>query len=379
VEAYRVLKPGAYIAAFGGTRTWHRIACAIEDAGFEIRDSLAWLYGQGFPKSLDLSKAIDKAAGAERPVVGERRLTGNAGVPTKLKGGTYSVGAGLVADVTIDVTVSATELARKWEGWGTALKPSFEPVILARKPPIGTIAANVAAHGVGGLHIDACRTPTEAGGRPPAVAVPGKAVGYSYSPSGSSAQGETTEGRWPPNVCVDELVAHDLDASVAHTKSGTQKKSRGKGGIWTPSQGAPCGPQYGDAGGVSRYFYCPKANGKERDAGLDAWPVLSGGAMTDREEGAPGATNPRSGAGRGGDRRNPHPTVKPLELMRWLVRLITPPGGFVLDPFAGSGTTGCACALEGFHFAGVELDPTHALLAADRISHWARSIRVDEV
>jgi hypothetical protein len=377
-HAYRVLKPGAYLCAFGGTRTWHRIAVAIEDAGFEIRDSLAWLYGQGFPKSRDLSKAIDKAAGAERQVVGQKRLQGNAGVSTKEKGGTYSVGAGLTADVMIDVTTPATDLAKAWEGWGTALKPSFEPIILARKRPVGTIAENVEEFGVGGLNIDGCRQGREPGDRMEY----GHAGGYADTRNVYGAQPERkayvpdSAGRWPPNVCCDEDIANDLDERFGtNHKAGKAVTRNGGGGlIFNAAENGGPRPDggYSDNGGVSRYFYCPKANGKERDAGLEAagWPVLSGGQMTDREEGAPGATNPRSGAGRGGGRRNLHPTVKPLELMRWLCRLVTPAGGFILDPFAGSGTTGCAAALEGFHFVGVELDETHARLARDRIAYW---------
>lgn len=372
---YRVLKPGAYLVAFGGTRTWHRIACAIEDAGFEIRDNLAWLYGQGFPKSLALDKAIDKAAGAKREVVGTRRLQGNAGVSTKEKGGTYSVGAGLVADVQIDVTAPATELAKQWEGWGTALKPSFEPIVLARKPLIGTVAANVAAHGVGGLNIDGCRTPGETRVNAPAGNKPG-GVAYNMSAVGmpQGAASRLVEGRWPPNVLCDESVAADLDETFGTHKAGKAVTRNGGGGrIFDKAGDGKPKPDggYSDLGGVSRYFYCPKANGKERDAGLEGWPVLSGAEATDSEEGQARLASPRTGAGRGGGRRNPHPTVKPIELMRWLCRLVTPPGGFVLDPFTGSGTTGCAAALEGFHFAGVELDPTHTRLAMDRIAYWA--------
>lgn len=378
-EAVRVLKPGGHIVAFGGTRTWHRIAVAIEDAGTQIRDSLAWIYGQGMPKSLNLSKAIDKAAGAEREVIGTRTLTGSAAMSTEEKGGTYASNTdsrGRTKEV--DVTAAATELAKKWEGWGTALKPCIEPIILARKPLIGTVAENVEEYGTGGLNIDACRTPTEAGGRPLRVAS-GEPVGYSYSPSGSRAVGETMEGRWPPNVIVDEDVAADLDETNGVHKStpykGGPKQKRGQ--IIDLENIAPGG--YSDAGGVSRYFYCPKANSGERDAGLEHWPVLSGAEATGSKEGQARLANGRTGAGRGGGRRNPHATVKPLALMRWLCKLVTPPGGFILDPFAGSGTTGCAAALEGFHFAGIELDPVHARLAADRIAYWARSIFVDKV
>jgi len=374
-ELYRVLKPGAHLVAFGGTRTFHRIACAIEDAGFQIRDSLAWLYGQGFPKSMDLSKAIDKAAGAEREVVGTRRLQGNAGVPTSLKGGTYSVGAGLTADVQIPITAAATDLAKKWEGWGTALKPCFEPIILARKPPIGTIAQNVAQFGVGGLNIDECRTPIEDGGgswgqgkRPGGFGDVGADKG-----DGKPCGQKHESGRWPPNVACDEDIAADLDELYGVKKTGSHKAGQPRTRVATygkPSQNLF--ENSGDEGGVSRYFYCPKANGKERDAGLESWPVLTGGEATGgREEGSAGVNNPRAGAGRGGGRRNPHPTVKPLALMRWLCKLVTPPGGFIIDPFAGSGTTGCAAALEGFHFAGIELDPVHVRLAMDRINYWA--------
>lgn len=306
----RVLKPGAHIVAFGGTRTWHRIACAIEDAGFQIRDNLAWLYGQGFPKSLNLPGGV-----------------------------------------------------------GTALKPSFEPVILARKPLIGTVAANVEAHGVGGLQIDASRTSV---GELIAGGGNGKAShGGRYGSGVTSGERPKvephTEGRWPPNVMVDEDVAADLDATngVSTSRKGKPRKSAEPGAGYGMTH---TGAEHSDTSGVSRYFYCPKANAKERDAGLEHWPTLSGGDMTAREDGAPGATNPRSGAGRGGNRKNPHPTVKPIALMRWLCKLITPPGGVVLDPFLGSGSTGCAAGLEGFDFLGVELGEEYARLARDRIT-----------
>ncbi len=342
-EVFRVLKPGAHLVAFGGTRTWHRIAVAIEDAGFEIRDNLAWLYGQGFPKSLDVSKAIDKAAGAERPVVGSRVLTGSAAMSTAEKGGTYASNTDSRGRTkTVDVTAPATDEAKQWAGWGTALKPSFEPIILARKPLIGTVAANVLAHGTGGLNIDATRI-GETGG----TAKGSKPEGVGHGIYGKGLHGnceilELDKGRWPPNLCIDEDVASDL-------------------------------------ADLSRYFYCPKAGAKERDAGLDLWPALTGGDLCeDREEGSAGLKNPRAGAGRGGGRRNPHPTVKPLALMRWLVRLVSPPGAALLDPFMGSGTTGIAAALEGFDFFGIDRDEKHVGLACDRIGHWAAT-RADEI
>ena len=375
-EVFRVLKPGAHIVAFGGTRTWHRIAVAIEDAGFQIRDSLAWIYGQGMPKSSNISKLFDKAAGAEREVIGTRILSGSAAMSTQEKGGTYASNTDSRGrKKEVDITAPATDLAKKYDGIGTALKPCIEPIILARKPLIGTLVQNYTAHGVGGLNIDACRTPAE---KPTGWGGGGSAL-EEGGLSRTGGEARPVDGRWPPNVCVDEAVAADLDAAFGTHKStpykGGPKQKRGQ--IFDLDEVAPGG--YADAGGVSRYFYCPKAAGAERDAGLEHWPVLSAAQLTGRADSeAPGTKNGRSGA-KGEGRRNVHATVKPLTLMRWLCKLVTPPGGFILDPFTGSGTTGCAAALEGFHFAGIELDPIHVKLARDRISHWFKSISVDGV
>ncbi len=314
----RVLKPGAHIVAFGGTRTWHRIACAIEDAGFQIRDNLAWLYGQGFPKSLNLPGGV-----------------------------------------------------------GTALKPSFEPVILARKPLIGTVAANVVAHGTGGLQIDASRMALAEGEKP--YSYPNGPGGNTFSvgvnPDGSRSKPAAAHdaGRWPPNVMVDEDVAADLDATNGAKTSGKMAAGTKRAARHSVAMAGDMGAEtlrdtIADTGGVSRYFYCPKANAKERDAGLEHWPTLSGAEATGSEEGQARLASPRTGAGRGGNRKNPHPTVKPIALMRWLCKLITPPGGVVLDPFLGSGSTGCAAGLEGFDFLGVELGEEYARLARDRIT-----------
>lgn len=252
----RFAKPGAHLVAFGGTRCWHRLAVAIEDAGWEIRDCLMWLYGVGFPKSHSLPG-----------------------------------------------------------GWGTALKPAYEPIILARKPFKGTVADNVLQRGTGALNIDGCR------------------VGV----------GEPVVGRWPANVVLDEGAGRVLDE-----QSGVSKSS---GGL-TVGVGAQDGRVYGfgdklganagglgDTGGASRFFYTAKASRAEREDGLES----------------------------DGQRANTHPTVKPIDLMRWLVRMVTPPGGLVLDPFTGSGTTGCAAMLEGMEFVGCEIDPEHTSTASDRI------------
>lgn len=279
----RVMKPGSWLASFGGTRTAHRMACAIEDAGFEIRDDIHWFYGTGFPKSLGLE-----------------------------------------------------------EGRGTGIKPGHEPIYLCRKPLDGTNVANLAKWGAGALNIDACRI------------------------------GE----RWPANVALDEAAAAELDAQTAHLKRGgaigadtaaaaaadttrqVYASHTAPRGEWIP---------HGDSGGASRFFYVAKPTPAERDLGCDHLPAKSGGEATEREDGSAGVANPRAGAGRGGGRRNYHPTVKPITLMRYLVRLVTPVGGTVLDPFAGSGTTGIAARLESRTFVGIEREAEYLTIARARI------------
>lgn len=319
-QCLRVLKPGGYLLAFGGTRTSHRMACAIEDAGFEIRDSIAWLYGSGFPKSLDVSKAIDKAGGAEREVVGTHYLGTGSALP---------------------LTAPATDDAKRWEGWGTALKPAHEPIIVARKPLVGTVAANVLAHGTGALNIDACRV--EAVGRPLIASRADVSTGiFGDGLNGSRHAGTTDTGRWPTNVLLDGDAAAELDEQSGTLKSGANPARRGSDkfrdtyGEFTGQ--AECVPARGaDSGGASRFFptfrYQAKAPTKER-------PKVDGVA---------------------------HPTVKPLELMRWLVRLVTQPNGIVLDPFAGSGTTAEACRLEGFRCITIEREATYLPLIAQRV------------
>jgi site-specific DNA-methyltransferase (adenine-specific) len=345
-ECLRVLKPGGHLLAFGGARTWHRLATGIEDAGFELRDSIAWLYGSGFPKSLDVSKAIDKAAGATREVVSE-------GAPVKrmIPGADQNKTGSWIKDSSREFipqeTAPATEDAARWEGWGTALKPAFEPIVVARKPFKGTVAANVLAHGTGALNIDACRIETdddlnggayaEVGNRSESASmhggtgmnVPGKTVGKKF---------EQPTGRWPANVVLDEDTAAELDEQVGVLKSGANPtrrgsdKSRDTYGEFTGQ--TECTPARGaDAGGPSRFFYVAKASAKER-------PKVDGVA---------------------------HPTVKPLALMQWLLRLVTPPDGLVLDPFAGSGTTIEAALREGFGVVGIEREESYLPLIEVRI------------
>ena len=352
-ETLRVLKPGGHLLAFGGTRTYHRMACAIEDAGFEIRDSIHWMYGSGFPKSVNVSKAIDKAAGAEREVVGSKM-----GLPG------YSLGYGPKNSVygnlqnkdgKCAITAPATEDANTWSGWGTALKPAHEPVVMARKPLDGTVAGNVLAHGTGAINVDGCRIPhaSAADFAKHAKGVEAlKARGGSFADSWknssdlSGANDVTSAGRWPANV----LLSH------------------AEGCVDECADGCPVA-ELGDA---ARYYYTAKPSKRERDAGLEDFPVSQGFEVCDREDGSAGADNPRAGVRT--ERRNTHPTVKPIAIMRYLVRLVTPPGGLVLDPFAGSGTTGCAAVLEGARFLGLELEPAHAEIARARIAHWATQV-----
>lgn len=461
-EAFRVLKPGGHLLAFGGTRTYHRLACAVEDAGFEIRDSIMWIYGSGFPKSMNVSKAIDKAArgvpqGGTDPsspnhgqyktqVTEGKRGEGDHGQGFGAGPGQFMLKPGDVDPATGRVVLSvgtplkrmipgadqnatgswdkdngrefipietapATAAAQEWDGWGTALKPAHEPIVVARKPLIGTVIKNVQTHGTGALNIDASRVTWGEEGDKSAAR---KAQGYSEaakkalgsvpaSESTTMFTGEVigtdaTAGRWPANIilthsigCVEagtrrvpsgtaqepdgkqmsrhiygatgtlgrDVTYADADGQETmeashcvdgcpvaelNRQSGTSKSSGGQAGPLGRSDiyGAWAGesekrdPGYGDVGGASRFFYCAKANKKERNAGLTG--------------------------------RNAHPTVKPIALMRYLVRMVTPPGGLVLDPFLGSGTTGCAAVQEDFDFIGLELNPEYVAIAEARIA-----------
>lgn len=327
-EVLRVLKPGGHVVAFSGTRTYHRMAVAIEDAGFEIRDQLGWLYGSGFPKSHDVSKGIDKAAGIWRGRAG-RVKTETIGQVAK--GTEYE---------RADKGDPVTHEAIKWQGWGTALKPAWEPICLARKPLIGTVAENVLQNGVGAINIDVSRVP---GGN------------------------EHELGRWPANVIHDG--SEEILAAFPGTKSGSRKA--GEYGLmgYHGVDVAPMPSIDGSAGSAARFFYCAKASRADRDAGLEDFQtrlVASALARVSQLEGKEttrisGTKNPRA---------NIHPTVKPTSLMQWLCRLVTPPGGVVLDPFMGSGSTGKAAVLDGFQFVGCEREDEYMPIAAARIA-WA--------
>jgi DNA modification methylase len=341
-EAYRVLKPGGHLIAFGGSRTWHRIASAIDEAGFEIRDSLVWLYGSGFPKSHDVSKGLDKQAGAKREVVGERRKA-QSHAQTDGRFDTSAVYNGRAPDYggVQRITAPATDAAKQWDGWGTALKPAMELICLARKPLVGTVAANVQRYGVGAINVDGCRVSgdgnttrdRDAGNRSREQYRTGTTVG-SHIP--------TNVGRWPANVCLDEEAAALLDE---HSGDRPNPGSPGRQiaypskGVTGWADGKPQGPLYFDTGGASRFFYTAKASQAERQ----------------------GAT---------------HPTVKPVSLMRWLCRLVTPPNGHILDPFAGTGTTRLAALAEGFRVTLIEQNPEYLEQLAGRVAHLALPLEV---
>ncbi|EIX9093466.1 TPA: site-specific DNA-methyltransferase [Klebsiella pneumoniae] len=314
-ECLRVLKPGGHLLAFGGSRTYHRLVVNAEDAGFEIRDQILWIYGSGFPKSHNLDGDFD--------------------------------------------------------GWGTALKPAHEPIVMARKPFKQTVSANMNEHGTGAINIDACRIPTD-------EALNGGAGGLlSHQRDGTEPVADyeqAPEGRWPANIIHDGSEAVVSAFPDAKGQQGDLKET----GRARPSQG-----RYGDMAppkahaarvesekSAARFFYCAKVKPKERDEGLERFIATSASDMTGgRKEGSVGINDPRAGAGRTNGAKNNHPTVKPIALMSYLCRLITPPGGTVLDPWMGSGSTGRAAIEEGFNFIGIDLNPDYVTIASARIAY----------
>jgi site-specific DNA-methyltransferase (adenine-specific) len=363
-ECLRVLKPGGYLLAFGGTRTWHRLACAVEDAGFELRDTIAWLYGSGFPKSLDVGKAIDKAArgfpqgtadptspnhGKYRTTTTEgKRWEGDSGQGYGAGGSRFLADGMANGSATARVAPGDAETVadvERWQGWGTALKPAFEPIACARKPMPGTVAQNVLMWGTGALNVDGCRVEG---------VVRQVTQGLSRDPSSWEPRSERRlsnpdpAGRWPPNVLLDEAAAEELDQQSGVTRSAVREPT-GRDTRGIPNAGTPVTRFHdtesrgvADSGGASRYFpvfkYQAKAPAKERPSYVDV-----------------------------NGKRVAHSTVKPLTLIRGLARLVTPPGGLVLDPFAGSGTTAEACILEGFRCVTMEREAEYMPLIQQRI------------
>jgi site-specific DNA-methyltransferase (adenine-specific) len=393
LECLRVLKPGGHLLAFGGSRTWHRIAVAVEDAGFQIRDSVAWLYGSGFPKSLDVSKAIDKASGFEGDVIGTEL------VDVGMQGGHMHTGRerSIVERSIVERSiVERSIVAQKWQGWGTALKPAFEPVIVARKPLVGTVAANVLEYGTGALNIDGTRIPaTDGANFKRQVNYTGLNEGWTrpYQQTEDGRQREAEQrliseakaeslGRWPSNVVLDEFTAGLVDEQSGLTAGGKRqvgaspRTNIGHKLSETSADRSEALVNYGDSGGASRFFYVAKASKRDRNEGLDALPVENrykkGGV------GGTGGKRDVTVAENATPVQNFHPTVKPTDLMRQLVRLVTPPGGVVLDPFTGSGSTGKAAILEGFEFIGCELTEEYLPIIEGRLNHAVATVKAEQ-
>ena len=357
-ECLRVLKPGGHLLSFGGSRTYHRMACAIEDAGFQIRDQIMWVYGSGFPKSLNISKAIDKAAGAEREVVGHTDPHDpRTAMARSIYGGDIQEGAG----IGNPITAPATAEAELWDGWGTALKPAHEPIVLARKPLDGTVANNVLTHGVGGINIDGCRV--DYNGEKPSGWFDEKErtnAGFKLTAGSSSAiTSVPSTGRFPANFIHDG--SDEVLELFPDSKGGAYPAKRGQAVNTDFASGQETEGGFramGDVGSAARFFYCAKASKKDRNEGLDGFEMVVAGGMQGRQDGSLGSVTMN---------KNHHPTVKPTDLMRYLCRLITPLNGTVLDPFTGSGSTGKAAMLEGFNFIGVEQSAEYIQIAKARI------------
>ena len=369
-EVYRVLKPGGHVLSFGGTRTYHRMTVNIEDAGFEIRDQIMWLYGSGFPKSHNIGKSVDKVRGNEREVVGKLENYQN-----KSSGGANSH---MMEEVKPRIDLDITKGTSEWEGWGTALKPANEPICVARKPlSEKTIADNVLKWGTGGINIDGCRVGTETITSKPGMK-PGNFQGVDSNSTKQNDLEHSYEGRFPANIILDEEAGRVLDEQSGVSGGGTKKKSGfrvgGKSENSVGLNGVKNAPDnYGDKGGASRFFYCPKVSKKERNAGCEDLEIkesnsigstYAGNQTTSKIGGNPDKpTEPK---------KNNHPTVKPIDLMAYLCRLITPPNGIVLDPFMGSGSTGMAALREGFRFCGMEQDKNYFEIAEKRIQ-WGET------
>lgn len=367
-----LLPPGAHMLAAFGTRTYDIGTLAVRLADAEIRDLVAWLYGSGFPKSLDVSKAIDKAAGAERAQGGPRLLPNGKEHHYNI-GFNENEGWAASAVESRHHTLPATDAARQWEGWGTALKPALEPWVLARKPLSGTVAANVQAHGVGALNIDACRVGTGADKGVWPVTDRTDQRGSMAGPM-AAAETDATVGRWPANVIhdgSDEVLAGFPDAKGQQGDlKGHAASRQSPNGVFGTMAPAVDHIARGDSGSASRFFYCAKASKRDRDEGMegaeDAVLARSGQVATRQQS---GNTVTSEGGGFNAARivKNNHPTVKPEGLMSYLARLITPPGRIVLDPFMGSGSTGKAAVRAGFGFVGIERDPEYFEIAVRRI------------
>ena len=379
-KCLRVLKPGGYLLAFGGSRTYHRIAVAIEDAGFEIRDTIMWLYGSGFPKSMNIGLAIDKKKGLQ----GQRGVGGfNVGGLEEQKNRKAKLYIGSTTDGSKQkgYTDYKSDLAKQWQGWGTCLKPSFEPIIIARKPFKGSLVDNVIEYGVGGINIDECRVSTNE------IIEKGRNGRLNKSTFQASQTNDNqrefqNNGRFPANTILtyDETDFEEVCSGFPNTK-GNNPKQLGEKGFWFEEKRdtKQMSKGYDDSGSASRYFYCAKASKKDRDEGLEEFEEK---IECDGNEECYSADVPFNRSAL--PKKNIHPTVKPTELMQYLIRLVTPNGGTVLDPFMGSGSTGKACMYENkernknYNFIGIEKDKEYCEIARARISYAEKQITKEQ-
>lgn len=383
-KAIRILKPGAYCLSFSAPKKYHRMVCGLEDAGFLIKDMIPYMYGTGIPKNLDISKAIDRYFGKEneREVIGIRYRHG---------GGTEEEYMGMTADPKVKITKPVSKEAKQWDGWGTGLSPGHEDIVLAQKPYEGTYAENILLWNCGGLNIDACRldyikekeTDSRIYNQEKNITRgTHENATIKYAPDGNEfPMYKTQKGRWPSNVILDSISAELLDKQSGISKGGTPRHNseihrKGFSGNG-PFNELSCGfnvnkctglANFGDKGGASRFFYCAKAYVKERNAGCENlyWEKING----DLKKIAKKQYNllPPKKRVKG----NPVSTLKPINLMRYLVRLVTPPGGTVLDPFGGSGTTGIACIIEGFNYILIEKRSQFAeIIIPKRLKWWS--------
>jgi len=376
-ECLRVLKPGGHLLAFAGTRTQHRMAVRIEDAGFEIRDMIAWIYGSGFPKSLNIGKAVDKLQGNEREIVAVKEQSG-----AKFKTAQEQMDNGGFNDPD-RTEFSVDKGTSEWEGWGTALKPALEPITVARKPiSEKTIAENVLKWNTGGINIDESRVGTEqmGGGTVPdfrdvgamskeAIGIDRLSFGQNPRPALRKEQ-PTYTGRFPANLIHDG--SEEVRECFPETKSGWTNNDKQKSNSMFLGEMDYTGNHYADnSGNASRFFYCAKASKSERNKGCEGLEEknfgFSGGANSQIEQGNEEYLQDHIGLNRITKMRNNHPTVKPIALMRYLVKLVTPKRGIVLDPFAGSGSTLIAAKKLGFNYIGIELNPEYITIAEKRL------------
>ena len=372
---FKVLKPGGHLLAFSGSRTYHRIAVAIEDAGFEIRDQVMWLYGSGFPKSMNIGKTLDKKLGNERVAVGERTRNVKP----------FDDGNGWNSNNTTGNHIY-TKGNSEWEGWGTALKPAHEPLVLARKPlSEKSVVDNVLKHRTGGINIDECRVEgnTENVERKKVVRK-SRDDDCVFNNGNSSFRAEGTlyadadpRGRFPSNIMHDGSdVVKDIFPNTKSSNVSRERKAGtefGQSSGWNKHNNVDSGlmPAYGDDGSASRYFYCAKTSKAEKNQGLNNFPIKNkkGGGGTSNNVWYEDDVNSASGkfGSEKAPSKNVHPTVKPIKLMKYLCRLITPKGGTVLDPFMGSGSTGMAAKEENFEFVGIEKEEQYFNIASARI------------